>query len=199
MRLRQHASILAVFLFLAGCASQPGPETTDRNWQDRLARVQQLDHWQANGKIALRNTERAESGSMTWTQVQGTTRLDLSGPLGVGATTIHSDGHTMEVIDSDGSNRYDISTGDAIIRETGWDLPVQALHYWLKGIPAPELKVKSLLVEEGLLKQLDQSGWTISYESYRQFGSYTLPTKLKIERAETRARLIIRNWTIEAA
>ena len=99
---------------------------------------------------------------------------------------------------SDEHQHFDISTPDAILRETGWNLPLHALHYWIKGIPAPGLDIQALEVNAGLLRHLDQSGWTITYQDYGQFGRHTLPTKLQIEASDTRIRLIIRRWTVEA-
>jgi outer membrane lipoprotein LolB len=194
----RQASILVVFILMAGCASQPGQDGVQRNWPDHSAQLLSLDHWHAEGKISLRNTERAESASIAWIQDKNITQLSLSGPMGLSATTIYSDGSILEVTRDGASRRYDISSPEVIIRETGWDLPLQALPHWLKGVPSPDLDIQTLEVEQGLLKHLIQSGWTISYKAYGQFGSFALPTKLHIERAGTRARLIIRNWTIEA-
>ena len=141
---------------MAGCAGQPGQDSVERNWQERSAQLQSLDRWQAEGKMSLRNTERAESASITWIQDKNITQLNLSGPMGLSATTIYSDGSTLEVTRDGASSRYDISSPEVIIRETGWDLPLQALPHWLKGVPSPDLDIQALEVEQGLLKRLNQ-------------------------------------------
>jgi outer membrane lipoprotein LolB len=197
---RQIANLVpALVLFMAGCASQPELTDGDRNWQQRSAQLSQLTHWRAEGKVALRNAERAESANLSWILHKDTTRLNLSGPIGLGATTITTDGSFLEVIRDGSLQRFDVSSPESIVRETGWNLPLHALHYWLKGIPSPDLEVEELRIEKGLLNYLRQSGWTISYQSYGQFGPLILPTKLQIETQDSRARLIVRKWTTDAA
>jgi outer membrane lipoprotein LolB len=196
---RSLAAILTLLALLSGCAGQSPREVAQGNWQDRSAQLQQLDHWKAEGKMAVRNARSSESVSITWTQNKDKTRLDLSGPMGLQATTILSDGKVLEVNRAGNSTIYDISSPDEFAREIGWVLPLTELHHWLKGIPVPGTPFEALDVEEGLLKRLQQSGWTVTFESFRQYGPYALPTRLQIERTDTRARLIIRNWTIEEA
>jgi outer membrane lipoprotein LolB len=91
---------------------------------------------------------------------------------------------------------WDISTADAIERNTGWDLPLQALPYWLKGLPAPDVRIQALELDPGgsLLSKLQQDGWLVLFERYKQFGDISLPTKLRIQRGTTTARVIIRDW-----
>jgi outer membrane lipoprotein LolB len=189
----------ALVLLMAGCAGQPELTDSDRNWQQRSAQLSQLTHWRAEGKVALRNAERAESANLSWLQQDNKTRLDLSGPIGLGATTITTDGNFLEVTREGNLQRFDVSTPEAMVRETGWNLPMHALQYWLKGIPAPDLEIDEQRIERGLLNYLSQSGWTISYQSYGQFGPLILPTKLQIETQDSRARVIVRKWTTDAA
>jgi outer membrane lipoprotein LolB len=196
---RQFFTITALVIMITGCATQPDQTPVQRSWEDRLEQLQSLDDWRAEGKLALRNDQQSESASINWKQNEKHSQLDLNGPLGLGATTIHSDGTILEVTGAEGTKRYDISSPEAIIVETGWDLPLQALQYWLLGIPAPAWDTRELEVEAGLLKSLHQSGWSITYQSYGKFGHHELPTKLQIERADTRARIIIRNWTVGKA
>ena len=168
------------------------------DWKERSAMLDQLEVWRADGKVALRKADQSESVTLSWTQRNNQTDLNLSGPLGMGATQISSDGKTLEINRAGTLNRYDVSSPEMIARETGWDLPLHALQHWLKGVPAPSGKIDTLEIEKGLLKTLEQFGWTITYQDYGLFGPYTLPTKLQIERSNSRARLIVRHWQTKA-
>lgn len=191
-------SALCIALAVTGCSTQPNHAPTNGNWQERSAQLASLGVWNAQGKIALRDGEKSESAALSWTQRNDQTELNLNGPLGLGATKIFSDGKTLEINTSGTASSYDISSPALIAKETGWDLPLQALQHWLKGIPAPEGDIKTLEIENGLLRKLEQSGWVITYQNYAQFGLYTLPTKLQLERSDNRAKLIVRNWQTEA-
>lgn len=155
-----------------------------------------LEQWTASGKLAVRTADASESANLVWRQHGTNTRLQLSGPLGVGATSIHSDGKQLDIRRGDEHQTLDISTPDAIARNTGWDLPLLALSHWLKGLPSPDISVQGLKIDPqtGLLQSLRQDDWEISYEKYGQFQAFTLPTRLQIKRGTSGAKIIIAQW-----
>jgi outer membrane lipoprotein LolB len=190
--------LAALTVLLTACAGQQARLPTDASWTEHSARLQALDSWSAEGKLALRSAEQSESASLLWQQDGRNTRLQLSGPMGLNSTAIHSDGDRLEVRRGDDIRSFDISTPGAMVRNTGWDLPLQALPHWLKGLPAPDTRISGLELDPNrtLLRTLHQGGWEIHYETYANFGDFTLPTRLQIQRADTSARVIIRNWQI---
>lgn len=196
----QLTAVLAVLL-LAGCAGPTVRAPGDISWADHRSELQLLTHWTIEGKLALRTAEQAESASMRWLQEGASTELSLSGPMGINATTIHSDGRLLEIRQGDQSSHWDLSDPALLARETGWDLPLQALPYWLKGLPSPDLTVQSLELnpEKSLLQSLQQDHWLVLYEDYDTFGRYRMPTRLHIRRADTSVRVIIRDWQLPAS
>ncbi len=187
---------LVATLALAGCATRGDLPGAGPGWRQHVDTINRLDHWQAAGKLALRTAERSESASLLWEQRDNETHLRLSGPVGLNTTTVHSDGRTLEVRDGSGkTQRLDVSTPDAMIRSTGWDLPLDALPYWLKGLPAPHMTTPfDMQLEDNRARAFTQGGWRVEYEEYRQFGDLTLPTRLLIANGSTRARVLIRDW-----
>ena len=196
----QLIAALAILL-LAGCAGPTVRPPGEVSWADHRDELQLLTHWTIEGKLALRTAEQAESASMRWLQEGASTRLSLSGPMGINATTIHSDGRLLEVHQGDQSSHWDLADPTLLARETGWDLPLQALPYWLKGLPAPDLTVQSLELnpERSLLQSLQQGQWLVQYEDYATFGGHRMPTRLRIRRADTSLRVIIREWQLPAS
>lgn len=181
---------------LAGCTGLAQREPSSAGWKSHSGQLAALQHWTANGKLALRTAEASESASLVWQQNNQDTHLQLSGPLGMGATTIDSDGQRLDIQRGDEHMTLDISTADAILLNTGWDLPLSALAYWLKGLPAPNTDIQWIEVstETQLLQSLQQDDWEIRFDKYRQFQGYILPTKLQIQRGTTRVKLFISQW-----
>ena len=105
----------------------------------------------------------------------------------------------MEIDRGDEQRSFDISTPDAVRRNTGWDLPIQALPYWLKGLPAPEIEVQTMELDPArdLLQKLQQDEWQVLYQDYQDFHGYTLPTRLRIQRGDTAVKIILRDWQAE--
>ena len=186
--------LLCLLIALAGCAGQQQQVSGSQGWRQHSTQMHQFTHWRATGKLAVRTPAEAESASLVWVQDANTTSLSLSGPLGMGAMTVESDGRYLQVSNQDETSRWDISAPGAIAQSTGWDLPLQSLPHWLKGIPAPGVEVQSAVVEGDLLRSLQQDGWQLIFQRYQQFGEFTLPTRLSIERGSTNARIILRQW-----
>lgn len=184
-------------LLLAACAQQPRLPNT-ANWEEHSDRLRKLTSWTAEGKFALRTPQLSESASLQWRQQDTTTRLYLSGPLGVAATSFYSDGRILVIRRGEEVHNLDLSVPGAMARSTGWDLPLAALPFWLKGLPAPDLAIQGmeLKTDEALLQELRQDDWKINYEAYANYGALTLPTRLQIQREDTTLRLIIRDWQI---
>jgi outer membrane lipoprotein LolB len=189
-------SLVIALLLLVGCAGQDRRDSTPTSWTEHRSRLALVSHWNAKGKLALRTSESAESATILWRQQGQNTELHLSGPIGLSATTIYSNGQKMDIRQGDELRTVDISTPDAIALNTGWDLPLQALPYWLKGIPAPDSSVQLLELDanKALLLHLQQDNWDIHYTDYGLFDGLTLPTRLQIERGGTQVRMIIRSW-----
>lgn len=186
------AGLICTGLLLASCADQPERTSSDTSWQDRETQLKALSHWKASGKLALRTQDKSESASLMWEQSDNVTHIVLSGPLGLSATSIESDQSSLTIEQGGQIRHYDISARTA---HTAWDLPVQALPYWILGLPAPGEPVQEQLIEQNSLRQMTQLGWTVTYEDYGQFDQYILPTRMKVERNSTRARLLIRQWS----
>lgn len=192
---------LALTLALGACAGQAKREPVAASWEQHSAQLQQLLSWTASGKLALRTADKAESATLLWRQQADDINLSLSGPIGMNAVTVQSDGQRMQVQRADQTREFDISTPDAILLNTGWDLPLQALPYWLKGLPAPELPIESMQMDPDreLLRVLHQNGWQINYQNYDEFQGLTLPTRMNIEKDDTSVKIILRDWQTPSA
>jgi outer membrane lipoprotein LolB len=190
------AAALLLLLLLGSCAAPVSrePGGTQRDWAQHSALLAQLERWTASGKLALRTRDYAESASILWQQSGSHSAVQLSGPMGLNATTLESDGRLLEIRQGEEHRTLDLSSPDAAGQ--GWELPLTALPHWLKGLPAPGLAVETLELDEShaLLHTLVQDGWEVRYESYGRFSDITLPTRLQIARGDTSARVIIRDW-----
>ena len=185
-------------LLLSACAGQPPAPSAQGNWDEHSARMKALTSWDAEGKLALRTPTQSESANVQWQQQGDTTRLKLNGPLGVAATSMYSNGRILVIRQGEESSTLDLADPTALRRRTGWDLPLLALPYWIKGVPAPDIEIQQMETgpDPGLLQLLEQDGWEIRYEAYADFDGLMLPVKLRIQHQDTTVRLIIRNWQV---
>lgn len=184
-----------LLLFLTACAGMPKTEPTPGTWKAQQERIEAISYFTASGKIALRTTGQAESASLTWQQLGKSSHLRLSGPMGLSATTVESNGKQVVIRQGDETRSWDIDDPQLQYVQ-GWNLPLGALQYWLKGVPSPILELELLQLDPAgeLPQSLQQQGWRVEYQEFASFEGYILPTRLELSREETSARIILRSW-----
>ena len=71
---------------------------------------------------------------------------------------------------------------EALMREEfGWKMPVEALAYWVRGVPVPQHSHETLELDaDGRLSFLDQRGWQLEIASYRDQDGLQLPARLSL-------------------
>ena len=189
---------LAALALLAGCATivHPGGSPDQAAWQTRLARLKQLSDWHLEGRIGVVTPRRGGSASFNWTEHGERMRLGFSGPFGLGAVRLWGDPKEIHVRDSKGRQWTTDEPDLALERALGWPLPIASLRYWVLGRPAPGADYRVQLGKRGLVSRIEQQGWTVRYETYRNAHGLLLPQRLAASRSGTRIKLVVSGWTL---
>ena len=190
--------LLLIGIALAGCATV-APVTTqgkpDAALQQKLAALQ---HWNINGKLAVRSTAASESARIQWQQNGVRFDIHLSGPAGLKATRIH--GTPNDVRFEQGEQTLHANSIEELSQQLiGWPLPADKLTWWLRGLPAPDsTPQRTSYAPEGWLAALSQDGWNIHFSEPQQPRSdITLPSRIEATRDDTRITLIIKTWQLD--
>jgi outer membrane lipoprotein LolB len=168
-------------LLLAACTTAPpadGPA-----WRTQRARLEALDHWQLDAKVALRTDGASETGRLTWEQREAAFTATLAGPFGAGALVITRRGDRLEVRDGETVRTLPADDPGALEAATGWAVPVAALPWWLRALPDPAGGRARLRFENGRPARLEQGDWVISYGAYTAAGDLLLPQALTARHA----------------
>ena len=167
------------------------------SWQANREKIIKLDKWKLKGRIALSMERQAWSASLQWVQERQNYQLRIIAPLGQGSIELEGDGHgvTMQVSKDEVLHA---NTPESLLRKSfGWSVPVSGLMYWIRGIPAPDKRIKKLYLDDkGRVSEMEQSGWLVTYSGYYSQGSVDLPRKIVMENGGLKLRLVIRNWVI---
>jgi outer membrane lipoprotein LolB len=109
---------------------------------------------------------------------------------------MHSDGRWLQVKQGKETSTVDLNNPDEVTTATGWDFPLKALPYWIKGLPSPSLKLQRLVQDTatGGASVLEQAGWEVRYEQYRRFEQMNLPTRIVITDGEVQATVLVKQW-----
>ena len=196
-------AIAAVFAcILSACETLPvQPEVTktqdESRIQQRQAELAMLQSWELDGRISLVTDEEAWSGQLYWQQSAASDYLiQFSAPSGQGAMQLLGNSDSVELRMANGKS-YTAKDADTLLRqETNWELPIESLWYWVRGLPNPELPMKTILDQQGLIQDLQQDDWHIQYKRYQQYDAFYFPRKIVIQREDMKVRLIVTQWTV---
>lgn len=191
--------VLAAVVF-AGCT--PVRTRTVENpafaqaYQLRSVRLQALDHWALDGRLAISDGQEGGSGNLSWFNDEHLTRMSFRGALGKGAWQLQTEAAGARLELANGDVHFAPSVAELVLREVGWKVPVEALTWWIKGLAQPDDWETRALDENGRLKKLRQFGWDVDFTSYGESQGYWLPTRLSARRGEYSVKIAVREWRL---
>ncbi|MEM6483436.1 MAG: lipoprotein insertase outer membrane protein LolB [Pseudomonadota bacterium] len=217
---------LAAVSFIVGCAPLPSKDAADTNsapsttasekvsvpvesglngltssQESPTTRTQilgEIPDWRARGKVAFASPDESGSASLDWRQRSGQSELRLYGPLGVGSTRIVPDGDWLR-IEREGIERlYPANAAPWLSSSTALPIPIGSIPFWLRGLPDPNQTDQHSVIEEGLIRSLEQAGWLIEFDRYDTYSSVLLPRKISLSNRASglTLRLLIRKWDL---
>lgn len=191
--------ILVLTVFMASCTSITQPEAPPAapkaTWADRQARLDRIQSWRINGKIAVQTAKDSGSASINWAQNQRSYNISLLGPLGShGMNLSGQPGHV--VMQMDGKSYSSSSPEQLLATRWGFNLPVSNMRYWIRGIPVPGIPAQTQFDRYGRLTNLVQQGWNIQFLGYSNQGGVDLPARLSITSSSLRAKVIVYQWSV---
>lgn len=198
-------TLLLPLCLLWGCQALPPREDIqpehliEAGNQDRLAA---FDHWILRGKIGITREGTRESAAINhWQQDRESFEIQLSSTvLGLGATTISGGPDHLQIVRPGESPLLSTSPQALLEDSLGWQVPLSALPYWVKGQPAPHSDFTWQVPPAAQTVVLEQSGWRILFERIeaRSFppGSpaVLLPHKVVLTRDDQEIKLVISQW-----
>lgn len=194
------SAALAVLL-LAACAPQQvvrkqGDEASTARQQAREQQLAQISHWSLQGQISVSNGHDGGSGTLTWTQDGDHYEFDFRAPI-TGKSfrlTGGADGAVLEGVD--GGPQHGPNAEALMQRVLGWDVPLSALRAWVVGVRVAGADAQLSYGDDGLLSQLQQEGWVVTYPAWDTTRQPPLPTKVFAANPPYKVRLAIASWTM---
>lgn len=200
---RRLAAPLLLLLALAGCATLPpvrslSPEqqaTAERQQVAREAALRTQVEWSLAGRIAVSHDGDGGSGRIDWRQDRAGYHVALSAPVTRQSWRLSVDGATgaARLEGLEGGPRTGADAVLLLREATGWDVPVNALGDWVRGLRSPALGAAVIQYGHDLRPaRLAQGGWDIAYTWGEN--SAERPARIDARRGDSRVRLIVDEW-----
>lgn len=181
-------------VILAGCVSAPRRPTRILPWPQRRARLRALNAFELSGRVAVVANGQGFDANLHWRQQGTRSRIDLSGPLGLGGVQVVANGPRLDVATSGGRKLTSAQAREQLTASLGFEPPLGSLRYWLLGVPDPAAPCSKQLDPQHRIAAMQQKGWRIDYLRYMPAGGYWLPQRVTLRRGGVRVRLLIGHW-----
>jgi outer membrane lipoprotein LolB len=197
------AAVIALSLLAGACSMAPVTDGAlaerENLFEMRRAWLVLRENWSLDGRLAVNDGEDGGSGRLHWRTVGETSVLDFHGALGRGAWRLESEPGRSRLVLADGDSYRARSVGELVRSQLGWEIPVESLSWWVRGLAAPGAVENRQLDESGRLKELNQAGWRIEYGRYLQAGEVAMPSRMTATRDQRKVKLAVRQWDFTGA
>lgn len=156
-----------------------------------------INAFDLTGRVNVRVESKAYPGRIHWQHAPGADEIWLYSPLGSAVARMRQDASGALLITSDGK-QYRADDLQLLARKVlGWDLPLDGLQYWVRGLESPALDAAERDTDDkGRPKLLKQGDWLVAYLDWSPSVS-GLPSKLDLTGTGLRMRLVIDEWKID--
>lgn len=198
---------MALATLIAGCATRapqdalpPVAGDPQAHQQRREAALAAMPAWALEGRVALSNGRDGGSGRIDWSQDgPATYTVAFSAPVTRQSWRLIGQPGQARLEGLEGGAREGADASALLLEATRWQIPVEALSRWLRGIPADAgtFGTASLQFgEDGRLSRLTQGGWVVDYADWRtvERAPAELPHRLNAVQGEAKVRLIVDRW-----
>lgn len=190
----------AILSWLSGDESDAQAESQSpplSAWQLREQQMRGLPGWKLNGRVAISSPQESWSAVLRWVQVGDAFHVRLSTPLGQGLVDLRGVPGEVRMRTAEG-DVYTAPDAETLLRDVaGMNLPVSGLRYWVLAVSDPTSVADEVdLDSDSLPVSLEQSGWRIEYDRYRNTGDLRLPDRLTFQGKDIDGRLIITQWDL---
>lgn len=164
-------------------------------WEARHIELMRLDRWQIQGRTVITQGREAWNAGLRWLQDRDSFQIKILGPFAQGGLSLDGDKEQVVLTMADGQVLSSESAEDLITEVLDIQLPVEALKYWIRGIPETSKPVESIELDtKGQITHLLQQGWDIEFLRYVPFKQYSMPSKIFIKHPRLSVRLVITRW-----
>jgi outer membrane lipoprotein LolB len=179
-----------------GINTRKGETANTSAYKTRAGEISAIANWSLSGRLSLDDGEDGGSGKLQWRVSPESSSLDFFAAMGRGAWYLEVSETGASLRDSEGVHTaVDVET--LVMQKLGWPVPVEALHWWARGLIAPGKAQTREVDAQGLLVSLNQFGWNINISRYDEFNGQLLPVRLEARHKNYRVKMAISQWQFQ--
>ena len=168
----------------------------------RVAAVRAQPQWSFQGRVAVNKGRNGGNGRIDWQQDARRYVVELSAPVTRQSWKLtgdsHHEGGRLEGLE--GGPREGEDAQQVLLEATGWDIPVNQLPDWVRGLVADDTGAAERVERDGdgRPRRVEQMGWQIQYlDWYPAEGDRpVLPRRIEATSGDAKVRVVVDSWTL---
>ncbi len=182
------STCLIFSVLLGGCLNLP---TSDKS---KPADLSETHHWFLKSRIAIQSPQENLSATLDWQKSADNFDFHIYGLFGATyAHLIQTDEQAVLKLPED-KIYYHHDAEQLLLDYLGWHFPVEALSFWIKGLPSGKLGERLEKASNGSLEVVYFEGWKIEFSRYQSFSDYILPKMIKASHPEMTLKIVVKDW-----
>ena len=177
-------------------APPPPPDDLSVAWEEHQEQLSSLSKWELTGRLGISTSENG-GGSVSFRWYQYDTErysLFITGPFGQGGLQLEAIPGQVTLTTAAGEEIISDNATELLMLYTGWAIPIEHLHYWVRGLPTPSAPYTVSLDIYGRIALLNQEEWFLMYPRYQTTSGYTLPQRITLRTTDLEIRALLRQW-----
>ncbi|MCD9086081.1 lipoprotein insertase outer membrane protein LolB [Stenotrophomonas sp. SY1] len=167
--------------------------------QARQAALRAQPDWVLQGRVAISKGRNGGNGRIDWHQQSGQYQVSLAAPVTRQSWQLSGGpGQPVRLDGLEGGPRSGDDAGQVLLQAIGWEIPVEQLQDWVRGLPAEQAGAPDHLGfdAEGRPRVLRQFGWQVDYLDWypAEAGRPALPRRIEAVSGDAKVRLIVDAW-----
>ncbi|MGB3871331.1 MAG: lipoprotein insertase outer membrane protein LolB [Stenotrophomonas sp.] len=174
-------------------SAEPALETA------RAVALEALPDWSFQGRVAVSKGRNGGSGRIDWHQQGDGYQISLAAPVTRQSWQLSGGaGQVVRLDGLEGGPRSGDDAGRLLLQATGWEIPVEQLAAWVRGLPVAGMPERRGYDAEGLPRVQQQGGWRIDYLDWYPQEEHrpALPRRIDAVNGDAKVRLIVDEWVM---
>ncbi len=168
--------------------------------QARQSALRARPDWAFQGRVAINKGRNGGNGRIDWQQQGAGYQISLAAPVTRQSWQLNGGaGQPARLEGLDGGPRSGDDAGQVLLQATGWEIPVDQLPDWVRGLPAQGAQAPEHLGfdAEGRPRVLRQQGWQVDFLDWypAEAGRPSLPRRIEAVNGDAKVRLIVDEWS----
>lgn len=173
-------------IFLTGCQTQ--------NIKKTSGNLAQQQHWKMKARVAIKTPEDNVTATLDWQKQNSEFDFHLYGLFGVTYAQLIQE-KNKAILNLPEDRSYTHSNAQQLLYQSlGWDFPIDALTYWVKGLPSYHSDEQVSRNQQGQIEIIQLNDWTVTFKQYQSYSGYVMPRMIKAIHPQMSLKVVVKDW-----